>query len=71
MLRLAEIIWHKILIWRKTPAVASFKDILNSEMPLLDNEIDDILESLEFIQSINLDTVNIDKADAMFFYKTL
>ncbi len=46
---------------------ASFKDILNSEMPLLDNEIDDILESLEFIQSINFDTVNIDKANAMFF----
>lgn len=45
---------------------ASFKDILNSEMlSFAEDEIEDI------IQSINLDTVNIDKADAMFFINTL
>jgi len=51
---------------------ASFKDILNSESLIaLDDGLEDILSSLDIIQSINLDTINIDKADAMFFINAL
>jgi len=49
---------------------ASFKDILNGVMPSVE-EIDDILESLDYVQSTNLDTLNIDKTDAMFFINVL
>lgn len=45
----------------------SFKDILNGKISSLGDNIEDILESLDFVQSVNLDTLNIDKADALFF----
>ena len=54
------------------PDGASFKDILNSESLIaLDDGLEDILSSLDIVQSINLDTINIDKADAMFFINAL
>lgn len=54
------------------PDGASFKDILNSEtLSGIDDNLEDILSSLDIIQSINLDTINIDKADAMFFINAL
>ncbi len=48
-------------------ASASFKDILSETATLSEDDIEDILESLDFVQNVNLDTLNIDKADAMFF----
>lgn len=54
------------------PDGTSFKDILNSEsIAVIDDSLEDILNSLDIIQSINLDTLNIDKADAMFFINAL
>lgn len=50
---------------------ASFKDILSEEISSVEDNIEDILESLDFIQSVNLDTLNVDKADAMFFINAL
>ncbi len=50
---------------------ASFKDILSEEISFVEDNIEDILESLDFVQSVNLDTLNLDKADAMFFINAL
>lgn len=49
----------------------SFKDILSGEISSLQDNIEDILESLDFVQSVNLDTLNIDKADALFFINAI
>ncbi len=47
---------------------ATFKEILNVEsLEVLDKEADDILNSLDFVQNLNLNAVNIDKADVLFF----